>query len=131
MRKNRFTTAQIIGFIKRAAAGIDGFELRVQAGQQRIYQGAKPAQWMFLWNPPFTAHDAEHRPLEVLAASHARRLCYRRQSDQHDTGGRGGMRGIFSTACQGELQGAGVSLCGTSIKPVAARPLRAFCCRYR
>jgi len=77
-----------------AAAGIDGFEFLVHARQQRIDQGEKLTQSMFRWNPLFQAHVTEHRPLKVLAASHAHRLrCRRCGSD--DTGDRGGVRGFF------------------------------------
>ena len=52
------------------AAGIHRFELAVHRRQQRIDHGAQLAQRVCRWHALFKADVAEHRPLEVLVASH-------------------------------------------------------------
>ena len=77
-----------------APAGVHRVELAVHRRQQRIDHGAQLAQRVCLRHALFKADVAEHRPLEVLVASHRPRLgCSPMASDR--SGQRGRRRGIF------------------------------------
>ncbi len=77
-----------------APAGVHRVELAVHRRQQRIDCGAQFAQRVCRRYPLFKADVAEHRPLEVLVASHRPRLgCSPMASDR--TGRRQRRRGIF------------------------------------
>ena len=79
---------------RSATAGVHRFELAVHARQQRIHHGAQLAQRVCRWHSFFKADVAEHRPLEVLVASHLScRSCCGMASDR--SGRRGRSQGIF------------------------------------
>jgi len=105
-----------------APAGVHRVELAVHRRQQRIDHGAQFAQRVCRRYPLFKADVAEHRPLEVLVASHRPRLgCSPMASDR--TGRRQRRRGIFQRPARGRPLGCRTDLIGAHTH-VGAHPRR-------